>query len=93
VTPPEVERGSAALAIKHDLLVISDEIYAQPHLRQCPRAAGRALPGMASAPSRSTGFSKAYAMTGWRVGYFAARAAGAGAGRHPQRPRDLARPR
>ncbi len=54
--------------LKHDLLVISDEIYAELTYggRHCSIAS---LPGMAERTVLLSGFSKAFAMTGWRVGF------------------------
>ncbi len=59
------------LAETHDLVVISDEIYdrlvyGQPHI------CFAALPGARSRTITLGGFSKDYAMTGWRIGYAAA---------------------
>ncbi|MBO4310353.1 MAG: aminotransferase class I/II-fold pyridoxal phosphate-dependent enzyme [Lachnospiraceae bacterium] len=53
---------------KHDLMVISDEIYSElsyksKHVSIC------SLPGMKERTIVINGFSKAYAMTGWRLGY------------------------
>ena len=53
---------------KHDLMVISDEIYSElsyksKHVSIC------SLPGMQERTIVINGFSKAYAMTGWRLGY------------------------
>ncbi|HEY8325394.1 MAG TPA: aminotransferase class I/II-fold pyridoxal phosphate-dependent enzyme [Ktedonobacterales bacterium] len=61
----------ATLAQAHDLLVISDEVYSRlvygdEHI--CIAA----LPGMRERAVLVDGFSKAYAMTGWRVGYVCA---------------------
>jgi aminotransferase len=58
----------AAVAVKHDLLVISDEIYdrlvyAEPHITF------GSLPGMRERTIIVGGFSKDYAMTGWRLGF------------------------
>lgn len=61
----------AALAEKHDLLVISDEIYDQL-VYGVPHVCFAALPGMRDRTVTLGGFSKDYAMTGWRVGYAAA---------------------
>lgn len=58
----------AELAITHDLLVISDEIYAElSYGRRHTSIAS--LPGMKERTLVISGFSKAFAMTGWRVGY------------------------
>jgi len=65
-------RTLAEIAVKHDLLVVSDEIYDRlvygGH-RHIPIAS---LPGMRDRTVLMGGFSKAYAMTGWRVGYVCA---------------------
>ncbi|MBR6071869.1 MAG: aminotransferase class I/II-fold pyridoxal phosphate-dependent enzyme [Acholeplasmatales bacterium] len=54
--------------IKHDLLVISDEIYAE--LTYGPKHVSIAsLPGMRERTIVVNGFSKAFSMTGWRLGY------------------------
>ena len=58
----------AAVAEQHDLLIISDEIY--DRLVYGIRAHLRArLPGMRDRTILLGGFSKDYAMTGWRIGY------------------------
>jgi aspartate/methionine/tyrosine aminotransferase len=58
----------AALAERHDLWVISDEVYWQ--ISYGARAQSiAALPGMLERTVIVDGFSKAYAMTGWRLGY------------------------
>ncbi len=54
---------------KHDLMVISDEIYAELIYDGKTHASFAALPGMAERTITINGFSKAFAMTGWRVGY------------------------
>lgn len=61
----------AAVIIKHDLLVITDEIYAELTYggKHCSIAT---LPGMQERTVYVSGFSKAFAMTGWRLGYVAA---------------------
>jgi aminotransferase len=61
----------AALAEKHDLLVISDEIYDRLVYGQ-EHTCFASLPGMRRRTILLGGFSKAYAMTGWRIGYAAA---------------------
>lgn len=62
----------AAFAIKHDLLVISDEIYDQLIYDGRKHRSIAALPGMRERTVVLNGFSKSYAMTGWRLGYAAA---------------------
>jgi len=58
----------AELARKHDLWIISDEIYARI-LFSGEYKSIRALPGMAERTVVVDGFSKSFAMTGWRLGY------------------------
>lgn len=57
-----------ALCAKHDLIVLSDEIYSQLSY-DVPHVALASLPGMKERTITLNGFSKAYAMTGWRLGY------------------------
>ena len=71
VTPPDEVRRIAEVARKHDLIVISDEIYARLTYGNHQVQPVAALPGMAERTITLSGMSKAYAMTGWRVGYFA----------------------
>ncbi len=61
----------ARVAEKHDLLVISDEIYDQL-VYGIEHVCFAALPNMRDRTITLGGFSKNYAMTGWRVGYAAA---------------------
>ncbi len=56
------------LAVKHDLWVLADEIYARI-LFGGQYQSIRALPGMAERTVIIDGFSKSFAMTGWRLGY------------------------
>ena len=56
---------------KHDLLVISDEIYAELTYGRRHESIA-ALPGMKDRTILISGFSKAFAMTGWRLGYVCA---------------------
>ena len=58
----------ADLAQKHDLWVIADEIYARILFNGEYKSIG-ALPGMAERTVIIDGFSKSFAMTGWRLGY------------------------
>jgi aminotransferase len=64
-----------AVAERHDLLVISDEIYEQLVYGDHQHTAFPSLPGMRERSVLIGGFSKSYAMTGWRIGYVAAPAA------------------
>ncbi len=58
----------AEVIIKHDLFVISDEIYAELTYKG-EHVSIATLPGMQERTILINGFSKAYAMTGWRLGY------------------------
>jgi aminotransferase len=60
----------ATVAAKHDLLVISDEIYDQL-VYGITHTCFASLPGMRERTVTLGGFSKDYAMTGWRIGYAA----------------------
>jgi len=61
----------AEVAQRHRLLVISDEIYAKL-VYGVKHTCVATLPGMKENTILLNGFSKAYAMTGWRIGYAAA---------------------
>ena len=63
-----VQRRIAELAVKHDLYVLSDEIYARIIYGQTYRSM-LSYPGMAERTLIIDGFSKSFAMTGWRLGY------------------------
>ncbi len=58
----------AAIAIEHDIAVLSDEIYSRI-LYEGEHVSIAALPGMAERTIVLDGFSKTFAMTGWRLGY------------------------
>ena len=58
----EVLRGT-------DIMVLSDEIYAELNYGLRPHVSIATLPGMAERTIVVNGFSKSYAMTGWRLGY------------------------
>jgi aminotransferase len=62
----------ARIAIEHDLLVISDEIYEKITYDEARHCSIASLPDMADRTLTVNGFSKAYSMTGWRLGYVAA---------------------
>jgi aspartate aminotransferase len=63
--------GVRDLAVDHDMTVISDEIYKEITYGVEPTSLGT-LEGMAERTVTINGFSKAYSMTGWRLGYLAA---------------------
>jgi aminotransferase len=75
VLPDDVQDELARIADRHDLLVYSDEIYDRLAYGTYRHRAFSSLPGMRDRTILMGGFSKAYAMTGWRVGYLAAPAA------------------
>lgn len=59
----------AAIVKQHDLVVISDEIYDRLVYGDAKHTCFASLPGMYQRTMVLQGFSKAYAMTGWRIGY------------------------
>lgn len=71
VVPQAELEGIARLAVKHDLIVTIDEVYSRL-VYQGQHVSIAALPGMRERTVLLDGFSKAYAMTGWRIGYVAA---------------------
>jgi aminotransferase len=76
--PREELQKIAALAEKHDLVVLSDEIYARLSYVE-PHTCFASLPGAAERTILLSGFSKSHAMTGWRVGFAAGPADAIGA--------------
>lgn len=62
----------ARVAEKHDLVVLSDEIYDRLVYGGHRHVCFAALPGMRERTIHMGGFSKDYAMTGWRIGYVCA---------------------
>ncbi len=71
VVPKAELEGIAKLAIEHDLVVVVDEVYSRL-VYDTEHVSIAALPGMRDRTVLLDGFSKAYAMTGWRVGFAAA---------------------
>jgi len=63
--------GVRDLAVEHDVTVISDEIYKEITYDGVEATSLGTLEGMADRTVTLNGFSKAYAMTGWRLGYYA----------------------
>jgi len=59
----------AEIAIRHDLWVLTDEIYGRILYDGAEHVSLAALPGMAERTIVLDGFSKTFAMTGWRLGY------------------------
>ena len=68
VTRSDIER-IAELALRHDLVVLSDEIYSRILYDGAEHVSIASLEGMAERTILLDGFSKTYAMTGWRLGY------------------------
>jgi aminotransferase len=62
----------ADIAKRHDLIVFADEIYEKIIYDGAQHQSIGSLPGMDDRTITVNGFSKAYAMTGWRIGYVAA---------------------
>ena len=69
IMPPEELEKVAALAVKHDLLVFTDEIYCELLYDGRTHKSIVEYPGMRERTVLLHGFSKAFAMTGWRLGY------------------------
>ena len=59
----------AAVCIRHNLMVLSDEIYSELTYDSAAHPSVAALPGMKERTILLHGVSKAYAMTGWRIGF------------------------
>jgi aspartate/methionine/tyrosine aminotransferase len=59
----------AALAVRHDLIVLSDEVYWALRYGDQPHASVLSFDGMADRTILLDGWSKTYAMTGWRLGF------------------------
>ena len=62
----------AEVAKRHDLIIFADEIYEKLIYDAAKHVSIGSLPGMEDRTITVNGFSKAYAMTGWRIGYIAA---------------------
>jgi len=70
VMPLDELKKVAALCVKHDLIVLSDEIYCELRYDNSdPHVSIASLPGMKERTVLLHGFSKAFAMTGFRLGY------------------------
>jgi aspartate/methionine/tyrosine aminotransferase len=68
VIPAEDMRAIAEMLRDRDLMVLSDEIYSRIQYSERPVSIA-AFPGMLEKTIILDGFSKTYAMTGWRIGY------------------------
>ncbi len=72
VVTRETAEKLAELAQKHNFVIVSDEIYGKFVWAPYEHVSLASFPGMAERTVTLSGFSKAYAMTGWRVGYILA---------------------
>jgi len=68
VAPPDALSAIATLAQRHDLIVVSDEVYGRIRYDR-PADSIAALPGMLERTVIVDSFSKTYSMTGWRLGF------------------------
>ncbi len=71
VLDDRVLEGLADIAYRKNLIVVSDEIYEKMVYDGCTHISIAAMPGMKERTVVLNGFSKTYAMTGWRLGYLA----------------------
>jgi aspartate/methionine/tyrosine aminotransferase len=69
VIPPDDLRAIADMVRDRDLVILSDEIYTRIYFDQEAPLSISSLPGMQEKTVILDGFSKTYAMTGWRMGY------------------------
>src|SRR5580698_9141609 len=69
VIPPADVKAIADLVRDRDLVILSDEIYTRIYYDQEAPLSITTLPGMLEKTIILDGFSKTYAMTGWRMGY------------------------
>ncbi|WP_040853600.1 pyridoxal phosphate-dependent aminotransferase [Phyllobacterium sp. YR531] len=65
-------QGLADLAIKHDLLIVSDEVYEEILFDGAMHISIASLPGMRQRTVSMFAFTKSFAMDGWRIGYLTA---------------------
>lgn len=72
VMDSETLRQIADIAVKHDLLVISDDVYHTLLYDGIPYTSIASFPGMKERVIIVNSLSKSYAMTGWRIGFAAA---------------------
>ncbi|MBV8549819.1 MAG: pyridoxal phosphate-dependent aminotransferase [Acidobacteriaceae bacterium] len=69
IIPEQDLRQLAQLVLDRDLVVLSDEIYSRIYYTERPPFSIASVPGMLEKTIILDGFSKTYAMTGWRLGY------------------------
>ena len=68
----ETLEGLAKIAVEKDILVFADEVYERLLYHGAEHVSIASLPGMMERTFTLNGFSKAYSMTGWRLGYVCA---------------------
>jgi len=71
VIPADVLAALADVAERHDLLVITDEIYERFVYDGAEHVSMASLPGTKERVAIANSFSKTYSMTGWRIGFMA----------------------
>lgn len=71
VLSEQVLRELAKIAIENDIMVFADEVYERLIYGDAKHVSIASLPGMKERTVTLNGFSKAYSMTGWRLGYAA----------------------
>lgn len=71
VQPENVIRAIADIAVRHGIMVVSDEIY-EALVYEGKHFSIATCPGMEQLALTVSGFSKSYAMTGWRIGWIIA---------------------
>ena len=72
VLAEDVLKELAEIAVKNDIMIISDEVYERLLYDDAKHISIASLPGMKERTITLNGFSKAYSMTGWRLGYVSA---------------------
>lgn len=72
VLSEQILRGLAEIAVERDIMVIADEIYERLIYDDAKHISIASLPGMKERTFTLNGLSKAFSMTGWRIGYVAA---------------------
>jgi aminotransferase len=69
IQPRAIIEAIAGIAQRHDVLIVADELYERFCFDGVTHTSIGSLPGMRERTITLNGFSKAYSMTGWRVGY------------------------
>ena len=71
VLPPDVVRALCRIAEEHDIIILADEIYDRFLYEGAVHTSPASLPGVGARTMTLNALSKAYAMTGWRLGWVA----------------------